>query len=968
MNFVRNFLQISRSIHGYKMKQLRNKYPHVASILHDRNSILQQTRGFAAVDELQSAYAAPTSPHVRRKGIYVWVHADPSKKKVYVGSYHSTCLWARTTGHLVAANSLSFKAGLPKWRRRGDAKPYQLYHHMLCCGVRDLLVFPLELLPDTATNREVLQAEQRWINRFNSKIPDGYNSRNAHVGMVEGRTHAMGRYYAVRDMCRRTYACYRAHNAGRLTDATHTVFFHRYHSKTLQKLLCFCRMGWQQNGVSATSDLAGWQVPVGFAAKLQGWVHNMLESRYPTTASGANAGAKRVLVTKYWDLVYQHLNIAQAMRCDAAMTALPWHVQNKPLPTVAYKYRQPLGRVFCNHATVARSLTPDVVAAILAAPCPCEGHLQHYYTTHGLISQPCGHVVSCSSDALGPDCPFDLRLLFGHGPKHRPLGLTFRMTATVRQQIYRDLAEAFTTFATKYPDYARWSFAVIRELRNALFHTERFADGKSFTCSDTPCAQGTVFTPWLRSYETYISRLHEDFVITTADKLNNNYVVVCKKHYVQQLLEDLSSGLFYVERLPVAESSAVAGIVDSLQQAVMASAPCMYHGSSEERLRQLLHTIPYEAALVKLHKTPVALRFLACSGANGLKIPAVWLTKMFRAVQPDLCVAWSELLRTFGVSWAHQPPWYATQSSQVTSTVQLFNSQPPSWAEYYAGGGWQGYDVIRLYTNIDIADLNTKLSAVLGAVWRRHAEQLVLHVFKDKFQRAVWWHSLAAAHARYPLLVGPAANTHYRKNDRLGCDGYKGEFYLFDLQHACQVMRLLTENSYVQFGGRFFKQTRGIPMGINPAVYMANFYLFYYEQWFLQRLQALYVRACAGAGHAPSSSPADWDSPGIAALLAEPQDLPQPSGEHAVQDWALWSEAILFLVHQFKCTVRFVDDLTAGNNHYLDKLLYYRDSVMGGHVLGIYPGCPLTNSPQQENFWFWSIHLQGVLGASVPWM
>jgi hypothetical protein len=42
-----------------------------------------------------------------------------------------------------------------------------------------------------------------------------------------------------------------------------------------------------------------------------------------------------------------------------------------------------------------------------------------------------------------------------------------------------------------------------------------------------------------------------------------------------------------------------------------------------------MSVVPYEAALVKLHKTPVALRFLACSAANGLGRPAVWLTSLF---------------------------------------------------------------------------------------------------------------------------------------------------------------------------------------------------------------------------------------------------------------------------------------------------------------------------------------------------
>jgi hypothetical protein len=43
------------------------------------------------------------------------------------------------------------------------------------------------------------------------------------------------------------------------------------------------------------------------------------------------------------------------------------------------------------------------------------------------------------------------------------------------------------------------------------------------------------------------------------------------------------------------------------------------------------------------------------------------------------------------------------------------------------------------------------------------------------------------------------------------------------------MLRLLVENSYVQFAGRVYQQAKGIPMGINPAVFLAKFYLLYFE-------------------------------------------------------------------------------------------------------------------------------------------
>jgi hypothetical protein len=79
------------------------------------------------------------------------------------------------------------------------------------------------------------------------------------------------------------------------------------------------------------------------------------------------------------------------------------------------------------------------------------------------------------------------------------------------------------------------------------------------------------------------------------------------------------------------------------------------------------------------------------------------------------------------IDWANEAPWYASQLALVLRAVQLFNSQPPSWQEFMDSGQWQGYDVVRLYTDIDIADLNEKLHDVLQMVWQRH-EGTVLQV------------------------------------------------------------------------------------------------------------------------------------------------------------------------------------------------------------------------------------------------
>jgi len=109
----------------------------------------------------------------------------------------------------------------------------------------------------------------------------------------------------------------------------------------------------------------------------------------------------------------------------------------------------------------------------------------------------------------------------------------------------------------------------------------------------------------------------------------------------------------------------------------------------------------------------------------------------------------------------------------------------------------------------------------------------------DKHLPPVRFPSLDAVRAEYG--VWSRESKHGMYNDRLGTHRMKGKFYVFDLQHAQCLIRLLCENSYVRFGDNYFHQDKGIPMGINPAVYMANYYLFAYEYMFLQQLVDLAV-------------------------------------------------------------------------------------------------------------------------------
>ena len=56
---------------------------------------------------------------------------------------------------------------------------------------------------------------------------------------------------------------------------------------------------------------------------------------------------------------------------------------------------------------------------------------------------------------------------------------------------------------------------------------------------------------------------------------------------------------------------------------------------------------------------------------------------------------------------------------------------------------------------------------------------------------------------------------------------------MYTANNICKIIEFLIDNIFVQFGGRFFRQVTGIPMGTNCAPLLADLFLYSYENEFL---------------------------------------------------------------------------------------------------------------------------------------
>lgn len=118
----------------------------------------------------------------------------------------------------------------------------------------------------------------------------------------------------------------------------------------------------------------------------------------------------------------------------------------------------------------------------------------------------------------------------------------------------------------------------------------------------------------------------------------------------------------------------------------------------------------------------------------------------------------------------------------------------------------ENFDFSTLYTTIPHTKLKTRLKELIN-----------LCFFSKKGTR------------RYKYLVLGRDSAYFVKNHTESNKNYTEE-------NVINMLNFLIDNIFVEFGGRIFQQTIGIPMGTNCAPLLADLFLYSYEAEFIQGL------------------------------------------------------------------------------------------------------------------------------------
>ena len=530
-----------------------------------------------------------------------------------------------------------------------------------------------------------------------------------------------------------------------------------------------------------------------------------------------SSSLRTLMVARYVGGIFDRVHLQGLLA--VAQPLLPHALRADHLrPLLCFSYLSDLGASWFNYRSLVDGSTYSFqqLQRMVNVPCHC-----HIFPPQFCPEGHDGCLLTAAPDFLSwrfPDVPA-LASLMARGTGYRPQQI-HQVDQNARNSALDALGSALDRWVrrtrrriTGLPPIAAfqpWRQAVLDNVRSAL---DALPDGLLLT---------DPFTPAYGCRESQAMRLlQEDCVITYADKLSGNFVIVCRRHAMHALLHDISSMSSAQNPTYVRVSRAVDVVIHELIHEVH------YFGFPMPPAHQ--QCLPIYSLIAKLHKLPIGWRFLCLSSRHVLHAPAVWMTRLLRAIGPDVEQLWDVMFDDFPVDrHLRSGSWILRNSAGVLPVLERHNTdvRPP---HLFPGQSTiQTMDFERLYTGLPQEDILRQLHALFVLVWSRHSYHPFLLLSADS-NAAPRWLSLHE-------LPPPAQGGDVRFFRERGV-----QLYLFDRATALQMLDLLVTRAYFRVGDAVFLQRIGIPMGLNPCVFIANYYLFMYErQFYLQMLHALH--------------------------------------------------------------------------------------------------------------------------------
>jgi len=478
-----------------------------------------------------------------------------------------------------------------------------------------------------------------------------------------------------------------------------------------------------------------------------------IQTRHKTPEQPPKMHLKVRFVNKGIEMV----RLGKILKNERILTLIPPQFRDKR-PRVLFNYEQPIGLKLFNYRKTIDNLDPSTTLT-------CQCRLSPYRDKHH------GHIVTGDLSIISDT---KLRELVRKGPNYREnIPIDWKYTY---QHIHAGMKECTKRWAEKEKVDRHVLVAWRTEVMKLV--SKRIKTLNKTSLKPIP-------PPLLSNEEilSSLSQLHRDYVLTPTDKASSNVAVICKKFYVERVMNELNL-VENIEDQGNATYEPVHENTDTLIDNNCEEQAALFNINIEEDNK----TLPFLYWIPKQHKNPSKQRYIAASKRCSTKQLSSIITKCLSLVDRQHQIYCRSILRYSKYNYY----WVVPNSKTVLDTLNQYEGSARNVASY---------DFSTLYTSIPHQKLKDAM------------EWVVTKAFAGKGTKFISVYSSYAAWTTRPR---------------------KGTFAV----NAIQLVRMiayLIDHIYVTCGSFTFRQIIGIPMGTDCAPLLANLFLYSYEWRFMRQ-------------------------------------------------------------------------------------------------------------------------------------
>ena len=480
---------------------------------------------------------------------------------------------------------------------------------------------------------------------------------------------------------------------------------------------------------------------------------------------------KNVITIKFVNKGIDDIHLSKIFRSAEVTSLLPEELQPEDdIPSVTMKLTPPIRSKILNYRDTVSNLdivVDDDVSFVRDLPsCDCQS--SEFCDPHHK------HIVSGDLRVVSNQ---KLRKLLSKGPNYRePRTLNYNKC---KKEINTTLLLAIDSLSVKYhlekEDFTSWKNKIVQLVDQRVEVLKR----KKVPSKTKPVLEDEEAIAAL-------SDLHRNFVVVPIDKASNNVAIICKRFYIQKVLNEVGVPGDTSPTYKMSERDPTDVIFDN-------SILCEKYGHS---LEDRMQTLPFMYWLPKMHYSPPRCRFIVASSSCSTKP----LSKVASSIYKHIFNQVRNFHRKSTFYKNYNRFWVIENSAPVIEKLSKLN-------ERKRARDISTYDFSTLYTKLPHDELIQNLNDIVdfafnGGNQKKDGNRKYLTVRRS----STFWTRTKHGKNSYTRAQIKLLTTH------------------------------LIKETYFQIGNLLFKQCIGIPMGIDPAPFWANLHLYAYECAFMTNL------------------------------------------------------------------------------------------------------------------------------------